>query len=105
MKQGWKRLQENLVRRKLSLFLFNHEIAFSMTSFVLQLLTETSCIPGRKEIIAEFKALVSSFPNEMGSMQDHLRRYKETASDVHSLRADVQSLSGILDRKVSIWTW
>lgn len=58
-------------------------------------------ISGRKEIIAEFKALVSSFPEKMGTMQGHLREYKETASNVHALRADVQSLSSILDRKVS----
>ncbi|PON33407.1 Cdk-activating kinase assembly factor [Parasponia andersonii] len=61
---------------------------------------EASREPGRKEIIAEFKALVSSFPEEMGNMQGQLRKYKETASDVNSLRADVQSLSSILDRKV-----
>lgn len=57
---------------------------------------------GRKQIIAEFKSLVSSFPEEMGSMQSQLRKYKESASDIHSLRADVQSVSSILDRKVSI---
>lgn len=57
-------------------------------------------ILGRKEIIAEFKALVSSFPQDMGSMQRQLSKYKEAASDVHSLRADVQSLSTVLDRKV-----
>lgn len=56
--------------------------------------------PGRKEIIAEFKALVSSFPQEMTTMQSQLRIYKEAAADAHSLRADVQSLSSILDRKV-----
>lgn len=60
-------------------------------------------ISGRKEIIAEFKDLVSSFPEEMGNMQGQLRKHKETASDVHSLHADVQSLSSILDRKVSIF--
>lgn len=65
-------------------------------------LTELSCVPGRKEIIAEFKGLVSSFPNKMGTMQSQLRRYKETASGVHSLRADVQFLSSVLDRKVSV---
>lgn len=63
-------------------------------------LEQASREPGRKEIIAEFKALVSSFPEEMETMQGQLRKYKETASDVHSLRADVQSLSSILDRKV-----
>lgn len=57
-------------------------------------------ILGRKEIIAEFKALVSSFPQDMGSMQRQLSKYKEAASDVNSLRADVQSLSTVLDRKV-----
>ncbi|KAL7203819.1 hypothetical protein ACSBR2_016965 [Camellia fascicularis] len=62
-------------------------------------LEEASREPGRKEIIAEFKSLVSSFPEDMGSMQSQLRKYKEAASDVHSLRANVQSLSTILDRK------
>ena len=55
---------------------------------------------GRKEIIAEFKSLLSSFPEEMGSMQSQLSKYKESASDIHSLRADVHSISSILDRKV-----
>ncbi|XP_024032871.1 E3 ubiquitin-protein ligase BRE1-like 1 [Morus notabilis] len=63
-------------------------------------LDQASREPGRQEIIAEFKALVSSFPEEMETMQGQLRKYKETAANVHSLRADVQSLSSILDRKV-----
>ncbi|KAM1157176.1 hypothetical protein FF1_027812 [Malus domestica] len=63
-------------------------------------LEEASREPGRKEIIKEFKSLVSSFPEKMGSMQGQLRKYKEAASDFHSLKADVQSLSSILDRKV-----
>ncbi|KAA8550078.1 hypothetical protein F0562_001762 [Nyssa sinensis] len=63
-------------------------------------LEEASREPGRKEIIADFKGLLSSFPEEMGSMQSQLSKYKEAASDVHSLRADVQSLSNVLDRKV-----
>ena len=58
---------------------------------------------GRKQIIAEFKSLVSSFPDEMGSMQSQLRKYKESASDIHSLRADVKSVSSILDRKVGVF--
>ncbi|KAL5798900.1 hypothetical protein ACOSQ2_003720 [Xanthoceras sorbifolium] len=63
-------------------------------------LEEASREPGRKEIIAEFKALVSSFPEEMNTMQSQLSKYKETALDIHSLRADVQSLSNLLDWKV-----
>ncbi|XP_052192828.1 E3 ubiquitin-protein ligase BRE1-like 1 [Diospyros lotus] len=57
--------------------------------------------PGRKKIIAEFKALVSSFPEDMGSMQSQLSKYKDAASDIHSLRADAQSLSIVLNRKAN----
>ncbi|XVF33575.1 hypothetical protein REPUB_Repub17cG0180000 [Reevesia pubescens] len=63
-------------------------------------LEEASREPGREEIIAEFKSLLSSFPEQMSSMQSQLGKYKEAAVDIHSLRADVQSLSSILDRKV-----
>ncbi|XP_054781371.1 E3 ubiquitin-protein ligase BRE1-like 1 isoform X2 [Prosopis cineraria] len=63
-------------------------------------LQEASREPGRKQIIADFKSLLSSFPEEMGSMQSKLSKYKEAASDIHSLRADVQSLSSILERKI-----
>ncbi|KAK6162603.1 hypothetical protein DH2020_002444 [Rehmannia glutinosa] len=62
-------------------------------------LEEASKEPGRKEIIAEFKALVSSFPEKMGSMQNQLAKHKETAADIHCLRAHVESLTKILDRK------
>ncbi|CAH8265999.1 unnamed protein product [Arabidopsis lyrata] len=54
---------------------------------------------GRKEIFADMKALISSFPEEMSSMRNQLDNYKETAGGIHSLRADVQSLSGVLCRK------
>ncbi|KAK8522072.1 hypothetical protein V6N12_066642 [Hibiscus sabdariffa] len=62
-------------------------------------LEEASVEPGRKEIIADFKSLLSSFPEAMSSMQSQLGKYKEAAVDIHSLRADVQSLSSICDRK------
>ncbi|KAL3516889.1 hypothetical protein ACH5RR_023791 [Cinchona calisaya] len=55
--------------------------------------------PSRKEIIAHFKALVSSFPEKMGDMQGQLSKYKETVTDIHTLRADVEFLSGILEQK------
>lgn len=59
-------------------------------------------ISGRKKIIAEFKALVSSLPQDMGIMQSELGKYKEAASELHSLRAEVQSLSSMLQRKVRV---
>ncbi|CAA6673888.1 unnamed protein product [Spirodela intermedia] len=54
---------------------------------------------GRKEIISQFKALVSSLPKDMELMQAQLAKHKEDASEIHSLRAEVGSLSGLLDRK------
>ncbi|CAA0820391.1 E3 ubiquitin-protein ligase BRE1-like 1 [Striga hermonthica] len=62
-------------------------------------LEEASKEPGRKEIIDEFKSLVSSFSEKMGSMQNQLAKHKETAADIHSLRAHVGSLTTVLDRK------
>ncbi|CAA6671817.1 unnamed protein product [Spirodela intermedia] len=62
-------------------------------------LEEASREPGRKEIISQFKALVSSLPKEMELMQAQLAKHKEDASEIHSLRAEVGSLSGLLDRK------
>ncbi|KAL6499438.1 ubiquitin-like modifier hub1 [Orobanche hederae] len=62
-------------------------------------LEEASEEPGRNEIIAEFKALVSSFPEEMGNVQNQLAKHKGTAADIHCLRAHVESLTTILDRK------
>ncbi|KAJ7962070.1 E3 ubiquitin protein ligase [Quillaja saponaria] len=62
-------------------------------------LDEAAREPGRKQLISEFRSLVSSFPEEMGTMQTQLSKFKEAATNIHSLRADVQSLSSILDRK------
>ncbi|XP_020263508.1 E3 ubiquitin-protein ligase BRE1-like 1 [Asparagus officinalis] len=63
-------------------------------------LDQVSKEPGRKEIIAEFKSLVASLPKDMAVMQRELNRYKEASLEIHCLRAEVQSLSNILNRKV-----
>ncbi|XP_074272824.1 E3 ubiquitin-protein ligase BRE1-like 1 [Silene latifolia] len=63
------------------------------------MLQEASREPGRKEIISNFREFVSSFPEDMSSMQSNLRKYKDTASDVHSLRAELQSFLNIHGRK------
>ncbi|KAJ0970614.1 hypothetical protein J5N97_018573 [Dioscorea zingiberensis] len=62
---------------------------------------EASREAGRKEIISEFKALVASLPKDMETMQSQLSKYKESSSGLHSLRAEVQSLSTILHRKAN----
>ncbi|KAL8249384.1 hypothetical protein R6Q59_006252 [Mikania micrantha] len=62
-------------------------------------LEEASREPGRKEVISKFRNFISSFPQDMETMQTQLREHKEASSEVQSLRADVQSLTAILDRK------
>ncbi|KAK3145020.1 hypothetical protein QOZ80_4AG0321460 [Eleusine coracana subsp. coracana] len=62
-------------------------------------LEEASREPGRNKVISEFRALVSSIPREMGAMQRELSRHKDASLDLHSLRAEVHSLSSILTRK------
>jgi len=56
---------------------------------------------GRKDIVTEFKVMVSTLHKEMGMMQTQLSRFKEIACEVHSLRAEVHSLTDILTRKTS----
>lgn len=55
---------------------------------------------GRKNMIAQFKELVASFPKKMGAMQNELSNLKESTSEIHCLRAQLQSLSSILGREV-----
>lgn len=55
---------------------------------------------GRKNIIAQFKELVTSFPKKMESMQNELSKSKESTSEIHCLRAQLQFLSSILGREV-----
>ncbi|XP_034574578.1 E3 ubiquitin-protein ligase BRE1-like 1 isoform X1 [Setaria viridis] len=62
-------------------------------------LEEASREPGRNQVISEFKALVSSLPREMGAVQSELSKHKDASLQLHSLRAEVSSLSSILTRK------
>ncbi|XP_062184470.1 E3 ubiquitin-protein ligase BRE1-like 1 [Phragmites australis] len=62
-------------------------------------LEEASREPGRNQVISEFKALVSSLPREMDAMQSELSTHKDASLELHSLRAEVHSLSSILTRK------
>ncbi|KAJ8499666.1 hypothetical protein OPV22_010218 [Ensete ventricosum] len=55
--------------------------------------------PSRKEIIQEFKAVVSSLPKDMGIMQSEIDKNKGAAVELNSLRAEVQYLSSMLHRK------
>ncbi|CAO1939189.1 unnamed protein product [Urochloa humidicola] len=62
-------------------------------------LEEASREPGRNQVISKFRALVSSLPTEMGAVQRELSKHKDASLQLHSLRAEVHSLSSILTRK------
>ncbi|RLN43504.1 E3 ubiquitin-protein ligase BRE1-like 1 isoform X2 [Panicum miliaceum] len=62
-------------------------------------LEEASREPGRNQVISEFKALVSSLPREMGAVQSELSKHKDACLQLHSLRAEVSSLSSTITRK------
>ncbi|XP_042388910.1 E3 ubiquitin-protein ligase BRE1-like 1 isoform X1 [Zingiber officinale] len=53
----------------------------------------------REEIIQDFKTLAASLPKSMEIMQSEIDQKKEATVDLHSLRAEVQSLSSLLHRK------
>ncbi|KAH7315051.1 hypothetical protein KP509_21G031900 [Ceratopteris richardii] len=52
-----------------------------------------------KDEVAEYKVIVSTLHKEMRMMQQQLNQHKEAAMGSFSLRAEVQSLNAILDRK------
>ena len=58
------------------------------------------CFVGRKETVAELKVMVSTLQKEMNMMQSQLSKYKEAACEVHGLRTEINSLAGVLERKV-----
>lgn len=54
-----------------------------------------------KDEVAEFRVMVSTLHKEMRMMQQQLNQHKEAACGSYSLRAEVQSLNAVLDRKTS----
>lgn len=68
----------------------------------MDLLGAILLVSGRKQIIKEFKALVSSLPKDLRIMQSEIDKNKEAAVELHSLRAEVQSLSSVLHRKARV---
>lgn len=55
---------------------------------------------GRKDSVPELQVMISTLHKEMGMMQAQLNKFKEAACEVQSLRAEIHSLAGILERKV-----
>ncbi|CAM6046756.1 unnamed protein product [Sphagnum compactum] len=62
-------------------------------------LEEASQVLGRKESVAELKMVVTTIHKEMRMMQAQLNSYKNAASVVHSLRAEMQSMDVLLKRQ------
>ena len=55
---------------------------------------------GRKDSVPELQVMISTLHKEMGMMQTQLNKFKEAACEVNSLRAEIHSLAGVLERKV-----
>eukprot|EP00252_Welwitschia_mirabilis_P000264 TRINITY_DN10287_c0_g1_i1.p1 TRINITY_DN10287_c0_g1~~TRINITY_DN10287_c0_g1_i1.p1 ORF type:complete len:879 (+),score=230.01 TRINITY_DN10287_c0_g1_i1:295-2931(+) len=62
-------------------------------------LEEANQESGRKDLINELEFFVSTLHKQMNMVQAQLKRYKDTAREIHTLRADVHSLTAILSRK------
>lgn len=58
---------------------------------------------GRKDIKEEFQVMASALTKEMGVMESQLNKWKITADEAISLREKAQSLSALLDVKVSLY--
>ncbi|KAG0630974.1 hypothetical protein M758_1G217700 [Ceratodon purpureus] len=54
---------------------------------------------GRRDSVPELQVMISTLHKEMGMMQTQLNKFKEAACEVHSLRAEIHTLAGILERK------
>lgn len=59
------------------------------------------CGTGRKEAVTELKVMVTTLHKEISMLQSQVNKYKEACRDVHSLKAEVHSLTAILETKVS----
>ena len=57
---------------------------------------------GRKETVAELKAMVGTLRQEMKVMEDTVTKYKSVADEVHGLRADIKALETKMERKVNL---
>ncbi|XP_024390952.1 E3 ubiquitin-protein ligase BRE1-like 2 [Physcomitrium patens] len=62
-------------------------------------LEEVGQSSGRKDSVPELQVMISTLHKEMGMMQAQLNKFKEAACEVQSLRAEIHSLAGILERK------
>ncbi|KAG0581595.1 hypothetical protein KC19_4G263900 [Ceratodon purpureus] len=62
-------------------------------------LEEAGQSSGRKDSVPELQVMISTLHKEMGMMQTQLSKFKEAACEVNSLRAEIHSLAGVLERK------
>jgi E3 ubiquitin-protein ligase BRE1 len=58
----------------------------------------TQC-SGRRDAVPEMQVMIATLHKEMGMMQSQLFKFKEAACEVESLREEIHSLAGLLERK------
>ncbi|KAJ7565730.1 hypothetical protein O6H91_02G072500 [Diphasiastrum complanatum] len=64
-------------------------------------LEEASELSGSKDTVPELKVMITTLHKEMAMMQGQLNKYKEAAYEVYALRAEIQSIMAVQDRKVA----
>lgn len=74
-------------------------MSFCLISNLIQFMSYS----GRKDIKEEFQVMASALTKEMGMMESQLNKWKITADEALSLREKAQSLSALLDVKVTFY--
>ncbi|MCO5583634.1 hypothetical protein L7F22_037547 [Adiantum nelumboides] len=90
---------ECVLKARISELESNLEKCLSDTSTLEEKLEKESLSSEAKDEVAEYKVMVSTLHKEMRMMQQELNQHKEAALGSYSLRAEVQSLNTVLDRK------
>ncbi|MCO5560588.1 hypothetical protein L7F22_014203 [Adiantum nelumboides] len=90
---------ESVLKARISELESNLEKCLSDTSTLEEKLERESLSSEAKDEVAEYKVMVSTLHKEMRMMQQQLNQHKEAALGSYSLRAEVQSLHTVLDRK------
>ncbi|KAI5061234.1 hypothetical protein GOP47_0023739 [Adiantum capillus-veneris] len=90
---------ECVLKARISELESNLEKCLSDTTALEAKLEKESLSSEAKDEVAENKVMVSTLHKEMRMMQQQLNQHKEAALGSYALRAEVQSLNAVLDRK------
>lgn len=90
---------ESVLKTRISELESNLEQCMSETTALQAKLEKESLSSEAKDEVAEYKVMVSSLHKEMRMMQQQLNQHKEASVGSYVLRAEVQSLNAVLERR------